>query len=122
MMISGKWMVAPLFVVASLLMTADAPSASAQNGFFRVGGLSISVGHRGYRSSYSRVPSYRSHYGHGIRSSHGYGGYRSHFGHVFYHDTSHYDYHPTEIIRHGNHYDVMPGHYDFHRTGHYHHR
>jgi len=40
----------------------------------------------------------------------------------WYHDTSHYDYHPTQVIPHRNHYHVIPGHYDLHRTGHWHHR
>jgi len=39
--------------------------------------------------------------------------------HYDYHDTSHHDWHPTEVRRHGNHYDVQPGHWDFHREGHY---
>ncbi len=37
-----------------------------------------------------------------------------------WHNTSHYDYHPTTIVPHGNHFHVQPGHYDFHQTGHYH--
>lgn len=37
-----------------------------------------------------------------------------------YHDTSHFDYHPPQIIRHRNHFHVTPGHYDFHQTGHFH--
>jgi hypothetical protein len=37
-----------------------------------------------------------------------------------YHDTTHYDYHPTTVYRHGNHYHVQPGHYDLHRSGHWH--
>jgi hypothetical protein len=39
--------------------------------------------------------------------------------HLHWHDTSHWDYHPTQIIDHGCHYHVIPGHYDFHETGHY---
>ncbi len=39
--------------------------------------------------------------------------------HLHWHDTSHYDYHPTQIIDHGCHYHVIPGHYDFHQDGHY---
>jgi hypothetical protein len=35
-----------------------------------------------------------------------------------WHNTSHWDYHPTEIRRHGDHYHVTPGHYDWHETGH----
>lgn len=119
-MFSGKWMAAALLAVGSLMFTADAPSANAQNGFLRVGGLSISIGPRGYRSFYSYAPSYRAHYGHGYYGGSQFG-YGSRFGHGFYHDTSHLDYHPTQIIPHGNHYHVQPGHYDLHRTGHWHH-
>jgi len=39
--------------------------------------------------------------------------------HSFWHNTSHYDYHPAEIRRHGNHYHYQPGHYDYHQTGHW---
>lgn len=65
----------------------------------------------------------RGGYGYGS----GYGGYgRSYYGGSYYrppvwHDTSHYDYHPTTVVPHGNHYHVIPGHYDYHRTGHWHH-
>lgn len=37
-----------------------------------------------------------------------------------WHDTSHYDYRPTQVIPHRDHYHVIPGHYDYHRTGHWH--
>lgn len=37
-----------------------------------------------------------------------------------WHDTSHWDYHPAQIQRHGNHYHVTPGHYDWHNQGHWH--
>ena len=61
-----------------------------------------------------------NHYGHnhGWRGNYGQGW--GNYGHR-YHDTSHYDWHPTEIRRHGNHYHVQPGHYDYHRQGHWHH-
>lgn len=37
-----------------------------------------------------------------------------------WHDTSHFDYHPGYVVPHGNHLDFVPGHYDFHPSGHYH--
>ena len=37
-----------------------------------------------------------------------------------WHDTSHYDYHPTTVVPHGDHYHVQPGHYDYHQSGHWH--
>ncbi|MFK7778587.1 MAG: hypothetical protein QM501_10835 [Gimesia sp.] len=40
--------------------------------------------------------------------------------HSYWHDTSHYDYHPGEYVRHGNHLHYQPGHYDYHQTGHLH--
>jgi len=40
-------------------------------------------------------------------------------GHRVWHDTSHYDYHPGEFVRHGNHYHYIPGHYDWHEDGHW---
>ena len=39
----------------------------------------------------------------------------------FIHDTTHLDYHAPQIRRHGNHFHVQPGHYDVHRSGHWHH-
>ena len=77
--------------------------------------------------SFSLVSRYGSHYG-----GQGYGGYhrspylsRSHSyyfpRHSYYHDTSHYDYHPPAFQRHYNHYHYVPGHSYFHRSGHWHH-
>jgi hypothetical protein len=37
-----------------------------------------------------------------------------------YHDTTHYDDHPPSVYRHGSHYHYVPGHYDLHRSGHWH--
>lgn len=37
-----------------------------------------------------------------------------------WHDTSHWDYHPTTVVPHGDHLHVVPGHYDWHQTGHMH--
>lgn len=88
--------------------------------------------HRSHRSS---SHSHHSHHSHGRSysrpsihfqfGSFGYSsGYRSRSNcysqSPSWHDTSHYDYHPTEIINHGSHYHVIPGHYDFHRSGHWH--
>ena len=46
-----------------------------------------------------------------------YGGYG--YSQPVWHDTSHYDYHPGYYVPHGNHLDFVPGHYDFHQSGHY---
>jgi hypothetical protein len=57
----------------------------------------------------------------------GYGGYGSHrayypqtrIGHGYWHDTTHYDYHPGGFRPHYDHYDYVPGHYDVHHSGHW---
>lgn len=60
----------------------------------------------------------------------GYGGYGGHggYGHWggnryrsprIWHDTSHYDWHPGQWVPHGNHFHYLPGHWDYHRTGHW---
>ena len=41
------------------------------------------------------------------------------FGHR-YHDTTHLDYHAPSWVPHNGHYDYQSGHYDVHRTGHWH--
>jgi hypothetical protein len=61
-------------------------------------------GYRGYAPGYQN---YGTNYGYS--------------GHSYYHDTSHYDYHAPSLQWHGNHFDAVPGHYDFHQTGHFHH-
>ena len=59
-------------------------------------------------------PSYSSYFSGGL----GYGiGYQ--VRRPVYHDTTHLDYHRPSLQRHGNHFHVVPGHYDVHRTGHY---
>ncbi|MCA9056853.1 MAG: hypothetical protein KDA85_00080 [Planctomycetaceae bacterium] len=83
--------------------------------------------HCRYRSSYSGFSysspgfsiSYGSYPSYGYSSYAPYGGYSHGSSHRVWHDTSHYDYHPTEVVRHRGHYDVIPGHYDLHRTGHW---
>ncbi|GAA5507779.1 hypothetical protein [Novipirellula caenicola] len=115
-----KWIAVPA-IAACFALTADTSTAEAGNGFLRVGGLHISLGGSGY--SHGHYQHYTPRYGSSYRSY--YGGYHGGYGHGhrhgYYHDTSHWDYHPTEIIRHGNHFHVQPGHYDWHQTGHWHH-
>jgi hypothetical protein len=80
-----------------------ASPAKADFGFHSGRGLSITIGggHPGYRSLYYG-PSYGSIYGYRAISP-----YQSHHSH------GHYHYHPGEVIRHGSHYDLVPGHYDY---------
>lgn len=123
-----KWLAVPVLVAAGFLFAADAPTASAQHGYGG-SGFNLSIGHGGFSIGTGSHGSYRPNYCAPSRSHSAYRSYstpyrsrsyNSNFGHGGYHDTSHYDYHPTEIRRHGNHYDVTPGHYDYHRTGHFH--
>ncbi|TWU45704.1 hypothetical protein Q31b_08800 [Novipirellula aureliae] len=111
-----KWVAAPA-VVAAMTFVSDAPTAEAGYGSFgRGGGISISVG--GVRG----VSSYRGGYGYGSGYSSPYNRYRAglHSGQG-YHGGGHYGggqfrYHPTEVIRHRNHFHVQPGHYDYYRS------
>ena len=114
-----KWIAAPA-VALGLMFAGDASDAQAQYGCYGgygagyggygVGGIGISIGgghlyRGGYRAPY--YSGYRGHYGVGYRGS-------------WYHDTSHLHYHPAQVYRHGDHFHVQPGHYDLHRTGHWH--
>lgn len=65
--------------------------------------ISVQIGGFGYYSGRS----YGSSYGSCYRPS------------PVWHDTSHYDYHPTQVVPHRDHYHVIPGHYDYHRSGHW---
>ena len=114
-------------LAGGLLMFAGASEAQAQIRV-QVGGFGFSSGghHSVYRGGHhfssNRVyrPSYGAYnYGHRIPYGYGHGGHGPFYR--GYHDTSHFDYHPPQIYRHGNHLHVQPGHYDFHRSGHYHH-
>ncbi len=79
------------------------------------GGISIRFGSNagyGYNNGYGYNRGYsQNYYG-------GYGGYGYNRSPRVYHDTSHYDYHPGQVVRHRNHLHSQPGHYDFHRSGH----
>jgi hypothetical protein len=101
------------FVVAAVAVgftLGPAETADAQGIHFRSRGVHIDVGnphgHYGHRS-YGHYPSYPR------------GGWAAQYHSGFY-GRGHYDYHPTEVIRHGHHYHVVPGHYDYHRGGHGH--
>lgn len=110
-----KWIAAPI-VAIGLMYAADAPTAAAEHGCYRGGGLSLSFGgsrYGTYRPAYGNL--YRSNYGYGLGGSH-YGNYRS-YGARY--GGGHYDYHPTEVYRHGNHLHVQPAHFDWHGGGHH---
>ena len=72
----------------------------------------------GFQGQIGHVPPItRSYWGAGYRSYLPNYGYRA----PVFHDTSHLDYHPPQVIRHRRHFHVQPGHYHLHRTGHWHH-
>ena len=94
-------------------------------------GLSIGInsgygGHSGYGSKFGYGNNFgnryrNSRYGWGSGHAYGHGGIQHGVRRPVYHDTSHYDYHRPRIVPHGNHFDLIPGHYNFHRTGHWDH-
>ncbi len=113
---------AAIVFAASVAMCWMAESANAQGcGYggrvntFHGGGYGYGLGTRGVSVNINR-----GYYG-------GFGGvnvgvYRSPYYRrpSVWHDTSHLDYHRGGYVRHGNHLDYIPGHYDVHRTGHWH--
>jgi len=103
---------------ALLAMTftfASADTAEARGFHFNNGRVHVDIGNpHGFHNG---------HAGHGFHGgvSHtiGYRGfYQPYVPSHTWHDTSHWDYHPTEYRWHGNHWDVQPGHYDWHQEGH----
>jgi len=101
------WITLPLLTIALALMT-NPPQADAGGFSFSFGRAGIgNYGHHGHRNHYRsyRVPSYRSYYP----------GYQSNFGRRYYHPRRpHLDYHGPTLVPHGNHLDLIPGHYDLH--------
>jgi hypothetical protein len=97
--------------LAIAFMAVAGPS-KAEAGGFGFGGVRIGVGHHiGHRTfHHPRIIRHHSPL------------YSGHFGHrSYYHDTTHLDYHRPTVIPHNGHFDYVPGHYDVHRTGHWHH-
>lgn len=105
----NKKMFLPAVALAAAFTFAFSGEAKAQYGY----GLGCGYGQIGqaYR------PAVPSHLGYGHRS------YAPNYSwrQPTFHDTTHLDYHPPQIIRHRRHFHVQPGHYDVHRTGHWHH-
>jgi hypothetical protein len=125
-----RWILS--IVTAAAIGLIGTATASAQNyGFIGGGYGGGGYGHGGLDCGYG---------GYGGRYSAGYGSgfdpYRVHsagigfsgsginvgigFGRPTFHDTSHLHYHPGGVVRHRNHFHVVPGHYDVHRSGHWH--
>ncbi len=130
-----------VIVAFSMMTSSSANAQSCRSGGYYGGGQAYGGGYYNTGSSY-----YGGGHGSGISiggggisigvgRNYGYGGYNrgvnlsvyrspysghSTYRRPVYHDTSHLDYHAPSINRHGNHYDYVPGHYDVHRTGHWH--
>ena len=120
------------FVTALAIGLIGSATASAQ-GYGWMGG---GYGHGGY--GHGGYGGYDCDYGYGggysgLYSA-GYGGYGGGLGYsgrgisvgigfgrpAVWHDTSHLHYHPGGYVRHRGHFDYVPGHYDVHRSGHWH--
>ena len=110
-------------VVASAPDTADAQVRIQ----FGSGGYGWSS-NRGWNDNYYSGRNYdgNNYYGNSYGNRYydqGYGdswvGRGNRYGRVW-HDTSHYDYHQPSLVPHGDHYDYVPGHYHYHRSGHWH--
>jgi hypothetical protein len=119
----------PALAVA-LLVVADNSKADAANGFaLQVGGFGISTGHRGHdharpSAQFSVQPSYQRTFQSSYRRTYQPSFQRSYPRPVrqpTYHNTTHLDYHAPQLVPHNGHLDYVPGHYDVHRTGHWHH-
>ena len=116
---------AACLLITLLIASALATTAPAQGFHFNSGGVHVDIGspHRYYSNyggyypglnqgcGYGNYP-YTTYYGGGYGG--GWGG-----GRAVWHDTTHLDYHPAELIRHRNHYHYQPGHYDVHEDGHW---
>jgi hypothetical protein len=97
-------------VAVATFFVLSGQEASAQGFHFGGGGVHVDVGYP--HGGYSYHPRSRFVY------SRGYGCYPRH---SHWHDTTHYDYHPGEFVRHRGHYHYNPGHYDLHVDGHWDH-
>jgi hypothetical protein len=106
-----------LAIAAITILAAGGAAAEAGHGS-RSGHYSYN---RGFYGGYGPRISFYS--GRGLpgvyygRSHHGHHGH----GHAYWHDTSHYDFHPGGYERHYDHYHYVPSHYDWHQDGHWDH-
>jgi hypothetical protein len=103
-----KYILSAAAVLPLWLIDVDASTAQAQGIHIRSGGIHVDVGspHRHGHRHYRRG----RHYG---RRLHGWA------DHSHWHNTTHLDYHPGGLVRHYDHYDYVPGHFDVHRSGHW---
>jgi hypothetical protein len=106
-------------IVAVLMASAAAESAQAQDcgygGYGHGGhgrGVSLYIGSGGYGFNYANYGSLPYYNYNTYRPSYSIG--------PVWHDTSHFEHHGLTVVPHSNHHHVIPGHYDYHRTGHWH--
>jgi hypothetical protein len=131
-MLRSARLLAIAMIAVGFLMVCNASEAKAQirvqiGGFGLNGGGLRSVyrgGHRFYSNrtyNYAQRSNYGHSYGHHTNYTPRFQSYGHYGGYGFYHDTTHLDYHAPQVYRHRNHLHYQPGHFDIHRTGHYHH-
>ena len=109
-----KTLLLTLGTLAATLVLSSAPAPA------KADGLGFHISGPGYHVDFGR-PHHRH-----VYYTNYYGDYGSYYDHYYgggsvWHDTSHWDYHPGEFVRHRNHYHYVPGHYDFHEDGHWDH-
>ncbi|WP_198422194.1 hypothetical protein [Gimesia chilikensis] len=103
-----KFMIVCVALAGGFAMLGSASTAEAGGVNFSLN-LGNGYGYSNYGNFRGRYRSYNARpYYHGRR-------------HSYWHDTSHYDYHPGGFYRHRNHYHYQPGHYDYHQSGHWDH-
>jgi hypothetical protein len=119
-----------LLIAAMVCLAAGAGAAEAGHGivggvYGRVGyGRASNPSHYSYNRGFYGGPRVYSSYGSrglpGIYYGRHGQGHHGHGGH-YWHDTSHFDYHPGGFVPHYDHYDYIPPHYDWHQEGHWDH-
>jgi len=114
-------------VAAALFLGMDAPEAEAGGFSLRIGGgrgISINSGYNPYyRSGFNSFHSVNRGLGYGYGSH--YSPYRSNYRHSSHYrvpvSRSRVNYFGPSVVPHGNHFDVIPGHYgrSYYGRGHY---
>lgn len=106
-------------LLITLLVVGSAVSKAEAQGCVNYGSPNRYYGnYGGYYGSYNG--------GYGVYPGYGVVPYSTNYrggwgGNAQWHDTTHLDYHPGEVVRHRNHYHYVPGHYDVHEEGHWDH-
>ncbi len=117
-------------IAAGVVLVASAAEAQAQVRV-QIGGFGVRGGvHRGGHyfvpnHNYLHSAHHRRHVGHGYGHHGVYPPRVQLYGHAGYHGqcypaAPHLDWHPPSYYWHGNHLDFQPGHFDVHRSRHWH--